>query len=114
MWLLWFNAPRDTYDHHVNAYYVMGCNGPAGPCGYQAGGHGSTHKPNLRICDDDGDFSIITKGAAAAILCSMGSISEESLNKWWTDGNRPGRKSMRGYHPLRRGARNPGRHHPCR
>ena len=23
MWLLWFNAPRDTYDHHVNAYYVI-------------------------------------------------------------------------------------------
>jgi len=94
VWLLWFNAPRDTYDHHVNAYYVMGCNGPAGPCGYQAGGRGSTHKPNLKICDDDGDFSIITEGAAAAILCSMGSISEEGLNKWWTDGTRPGTKAM--------------------
>lgn len=93
VWLLWFNAPRDTYDHHVNAYYVMGCNGPAGPCGYQAGGHGSTHKPRLEICDDDGDFSVITKGGAAAILCSMGGISEESLSKWWTDGTGAGTRS---------------------
>ena len=65
---------------------------------------GSTHKPNLRICDDDGDFSIITPGAAAAILCSIGSVLAESLNKWWTESNRPGRKSIGGYHPPRRGA----------
>ncbi len=96
VWLLWFNAPRDTYAYHVNAYYVMGCNGPAGPCGYQAGGHGSTRKPGLKICADDGDFSVITKGSAAAMLCSMGGISEEILNRWWTDGTGAGTKSMAG------------------
>ncbi len=95
VWLLWFNAPRDTFVYDTNAYYVMGCNGPAGPCGYQAGGpHGSTHKPSLKVCDDAGDFSVISRGGAAALLCSQGGISEESLDRWWTDGAGAGAKTV--------------------
>ncbi len=53
VWVLWFNAVKDWGSYHVPAYYVMGCNGPLGPCGYQAGRpHGSTHKPKLGICND--------------------------------------------------------------
>jgi hypothetical protein len=97
VWVLWFNAPRDYFSYRANAYYVMGCNGPMGPCGYQAGApHGTTHKPNLRICADDGDFSILTSRASAAILCSMGGISEEVLDRWWANGTGVGTKSMPG------------------
>src|SRR5260370_2889749 len=79
--VLSFNAPRDYFAYHANAYWVMGCNGPAGPCGAQASPpHGSTHKPSLWICADDRDFSVITSGASAAIRCSMGGISEERLH----------------------------------
>ena len=37
VWILWFNAPADYNRTGANAYYVMGCNGPAGPCGAGAG-----------------------------------------------------------------------------
>ncbi|WP_370100859.1 hypothetical protein [Streptacidiphilus sp. MAP12-20] len=97
VWMLWFNAPRDSFSYHANAYYVMGCNGPAGPCGYQAGApHGSTSKPRLRICGYDGDFSILTSGRSAAIICSMGGISEERLNNWWADGTGMGTRVVSG------------------
>lgn len=99
VWMLWFNAPRDSLAYRAPAYYVMGCNGPAGPCGYQAGGpHGSTHKPALRQCDDNGDFSIITSGRAAAIICSQGTLAEQKLNYWWTDGTRQGSTGLAGVH----------------
>jgi hypothetical protein len=95
VWVLWFNAPGDTFRSRANAYWVMGCNGPAGPCGSQAGGpHGSTHKPALYICADDGDFSVITSGASAAILCSMGGISEEVLDHNWANGTGVGTKAI--------------------
>lgn len=100
VWVLWFNAPGDYYRHRANAYWVLGCNGPAGPCGSQAGApHGSTHKPSLWICADDGDFSVIRSGASAAIVCSMGGISEEALTRWWADGTGAGTKSMPGLAP---------------
>jgi hypothetical protein len=87
----------------ANAYWVMGCNGPAGPCGSQAGGpHGSTHKPSLWVCADDGDFSIITSGSSAAILCSTNYLSEEQLNVWWTDGTGSGTAGLAGI-PLAEG-----------
>jgi hypothetical protein len=97
VWLLWFNAPRDHTVYDVPAYYVMGCNGPAGPCGYQAGApHGSTHKPELEQCNVNGDFSIITSGASAAILCSQYTLHEQALDKWWTDGTSQGGPGMAG------------------
>lgn len=97
VWLLWFNAPRDSFAYHVPAYYVMGCRGPLGPCGYQAGGlHGSTHKPDLKVCHDDGDFSIITSGTSAAIICSEYTLAEEKLDHWWTDGTGTGTIGLAG------------------
>jgi hypothetical protein len=96
-WILWFNAPRDNFAYHANAYYAMGCNGPAGPCGYQAGAPlGSTNKPSLHTCVDAGDFSILTSGPAAAILCSDTGISEEQLDASWVNGTGPGTKAVPG------------------
>ena len=97
VWLLWFNAPRDSFAYHAPAYYVMGCAGPLGPCGYQDGGpHGSTHKPSLKFCNADGDFSIITSGASAAIICSRYTLAEEQLDHWWTDGTGRGATGLGG------------------
>ena len=99
VWLLWFNAPRDSFVYHAPAYIVLGCNGPAGPCGYQAGApHGSTHKPALRQCDVDGDFSVIASGRAAAIVCSQDTLAEEQLDYWWTDGTSAGSSGLAGAH----------------
>jgi hypothetical protein len=95
VWVLWFNAPGDYYRSRANAYWVMGCNGPAGPCGSQAGApHGSTHKPALKICADDGDFSVITSGSSAAIICSLGGLSEEQLAGSWASGTGSGTKNL--------------------
>jgi hypothetical protein len=97
VWVLWFNAVKDWWSYHVPAYYAMGCNGPLGPCGYQAGRpHGSTHKPKLVICNDNGDFSILTSGASAAIVCSLRGLSEEQLSKWWADGTGVGTRNLAG------------------
>ena len=99
VWILWFNAPGDWVRHHVNAYWAMGCNGPAGPCGSQAGGpHGSTHKPAMTDCNDNGDFSIVTApGRLPVILCSMsGAISEEQIAPGWVDGDATGTKDIPG------------------
>lgn len=95
VWVLWFNAPGDYSRSRANAYWVMGCNGPAGPCGSQAGApHGSTHKPTLNICEDDGDFSVITSGSSAAIICSMDGLSEEKLSGSWANGSGSGTKNL--------------------
>jgi hypothetical protein len=98
VWVLWFNAPIDHYRYRANAYYVMGCNGPLGPCGYQAGKpYGSTHKPRLTACDVPGDFSVITDGDGhAAIICSHQTLSEQPLSKWWTDGTGTGTTGLAG------------------
>jgi len=85
-WILWFNAPEDTFSQNTNAYWALGCNGPAGPCGSAAGTpHGTDHKPTLGPCTDDGDFSL-TSGAAAAVVCSQGRLSEEQLTPSWVEG----------------------------
>jgi hypothetical protein len=111
VWVLWFNAPRDYLAYSVNGYYAMGCNGPVGPCGYQAGApHGSTHKPNFSICTYHGDFSVLTNGASAAILCSMGGgggISEEVLDGSWTNGTGVGTAFMAGIGPRAAGVVTP-------
>jgi hypothetical protein len=96
-WLLWFNAPGDTMHRHANAYWVLGCDGPLGPCGSSAGGRdGFDHKPKLTVCDKDGDFSIITDGTSAAILCQHGTLAEEQLASSWIDGDGVGHQQLAG------------------
>lgn len=88
--MLYFNAPADYWRDHSNAYYVMGCNGPAGPCGATAGApYGSTHKPAMYMCNQVGDFSIVTDGTNNPyIFCTYDNqtLAEEQLNYWGTDG----------------------------
>lgn len=73
VWILWFNAPYDTVHFNANSYYVMGCNGPAGPCGSSAGPpHGSVSKPAVYKCTGAGDFSIVPDGTSAWITCNLG------------------------------------------
>jgi hypothetical protein len=98
VYILWFNAPGDWYRFHANAYWVMGCNGPAGPCGAEAGApHGSTHKPVLTECDDHGDFSIVTQPVGRpVIICSNQALSEEQLDGNWTNGDGIGSHHLAG------------------
>jgi hypothetical protein len=98
VWLLWFNAPADWNRTRANAYYVMGCAGPAGPCGPGAGQFGSLHKPNLSICSDNGDFSIVDFAGSAYIVCTMADqvINMEQLDRWWTNGADVGLRKVAG------------------
>ncbi len=87
VWILWFNAPDDYRRTGANAYYAMGCLGPAGPCGDDTPG-GTTHKPNLYTCYGNGDFSIVNDGGSAYIVCTMPdqTLRIEPLDRWWTNG----------------------------
>ncbi|MBB3082283.1 hypothetical protein [Geodermatophilus sabuli] len=98
VWILWFNAPADWNRTRANAYYAMGCAGPAGPCGPGAGQFGSLHKPNLSICHDNGDFSIVDFAGAAYIACTMAdqTLNIEQLDQWWTNGINVGQRRMAG------------------
>ncbi|MEU3840183.1 hypothetical protein AB0E88_09145 [Streptomyces sp. NPDC028635] len=76
--LLWFNAPRHHTQYKVNAYNVMTCAGPAGPCG-PAAANGTYTKPVLDVCAGNGDFGIIERaGTRPAIVCTM--PGETALN----------------------------------
>ncbi|MEV4319850.1 hypothetical protein [Actinocrispum sp. NPDC049592] len=89
VWILWFNAPDDFRRIGANAYYALGCNSPVGPCGSEAGGpHGSTNKPNMSTCYDNGDFSIVNDGGSAYIVCTMANqtLNIEPLDQWWVNG----------------------------
>lgn len=88
VWILWFNAPADYSRVGANAYYAMGCAGPAGPCGDGAVPNGSVHKPSLWGCHDNGDFSIVNNAGTPYIACTMvdQTISIEQLDAWWTNG----------------------------
>lgn len=89
VWILWFNAPDDYRRTGANAYYALGCNGPAGPCGDAAGApHGGTYKPNLSTCYGNGDFSIVDDGGTAYITCTMAdqTLRIEPLDQWWVNG----------------------------
>lgn len=95
VWILWFNAPGDWARTKANAYYALGCNGPAGPCGAAAGApYGSTHKPAMGVCYDNGDFSIFSDPGTgvAYIACTMAdqSIRVEQLDGSWTNGTGSG------------------------
>jgi hypothetical protein len=98
VWILWVNAPADWNRTRANAYYAMGCAGPAGPCGPGAGQFGSLHKPSLSICHDNGDFSIVHLGASAYIVCTMAdqTLNIEQLDRWWTNGINVGQRRMAG------------------
>lgn len=95
VWILWFNAPDDFRRTRANAYYAMGCQGPAGPCGAGVAG-GTTHKPNLYTCHDNGDFSIVYDGGTAYIACTMANqtFSIEPLDRWWTNGTGGGLRNV--------------------
>lgn len=100
VWILYFNAPADVGRGRDEAYYAMGCNGPAGPCGAAAGPpHGSTYQMPLQACNMQGDFSIIVDGATAYLACSSGTITIEQLDVWWVNGvanNSTGAGAVRG------------------
>lgn len=87
VWILWFNAPDDFRRMGANAYYAMGCLGPAGPCGDDYPG-GTTHKPALSTCYGNGDFSIVNDAGHAYIACTMAdqTLRIEQLDQWWTNG----------------------------
>jgi|SRR3954468_3532854 len=89
VWILAFNAPFDWQRTHANAYYFMGCAGPAGPCGPGAT-HGSLNKPNLWACTGNGDFSLYTNSGKAYMVCTHPqptmSLSTEALDFNWTNG----------------------------
>ncbi len=98
VWILWFDAPYDYAVHNTNSYYVMGCNGPAGPCGYQAP-YGTVHKPTLKYCVGNDDLSIVTPpGGQPVALCTNAdqTAAEEELDQWGTNGDGTGSSDLAG------------------
>lgn len=92
--ILWFNSPIDFSRNGANAYNVMGCNSPEGPCGPNAGRPwGSYNKPRLDICSGNGDFGFIESGRwgqRPAMVCTMpggASLNIQELNYWGSGGN---------------------------
>ena len=100
VYVLWFNEVNGRTSTTTSAYWTMGCNGPAGPCGASAGApHGSTHKPTLHQCNgNNGDFALTQDGiGGAVIICSYGgTLAEEHLDYWWTNGNNTGSTALGG------------------
>jgi len=91
-WLLWFNAPADFTRTHANAYYVLTCTGPAGPC------HDPV-KPALHDCAGNGDFSIVRDDPRPpVILCTMPdqTLNAERLDASGTAGVGGGRHRLAG------------------
>jgi hypothetical protein len=100
VWVLWWNEVNGRTSTTTSAYWIMGCNGPAGPCGASAGApHGSTHKPTLHQCaGNNGDFALTPDGAGgAAIICSYGGTPAiEHLDNSWANGNGSGANGLAG------------------
>jgi hypothetical protein len=92
--------PDSRTSTSTHAYWLMGCNGPAGPCGAGAGGpHGSTYKPRLTQCaGENGDFAIVPEGGTgAAIICSYGgTLAVERLDWNWANGTGQGSTALAG------------------
>lgn len=91
VYVLWFNSPA-TYAGWggANAYNAMGCNGPAGPCGAEAGApNGTSHKPNLgSYCGANGDFGIHSDGVNWWMICTKAgtaSLEQVRLDQWLTN-----------------------------
>ena len=93
-WILWFNAPADFVLRGANAYWTMGCNSATGPCGAAAGPpFGSTGKPSLWSCHDNGDFSIVPDSPRPPVmLCTMKdqTLASERISFWGASGEAPG------------------------
>lgn len=106
VYILWFNAPKALTGGASSAYYVMGCNGPQGPCGTAAGPpNGSTHRPALNQCSSaNGDFALTHDDTGAAIVCTKGgtaqSLSIERLSSWGSDGTGTGTTDLAGLHQV--------------
>lgn len=102
VYVLWFNEVDGRTSAATSAYWIMGCNGPSGPCGASAGApHGSTHKPVLHspgCAGNNGDFALTPDGTGgAAIICSYGGVlSAEHLDGSWANGNGAGATSLAG------------------
>jgi hypothetical protein len=100
VWVLWFNEVNGRTSTTTSAYWIMGCNGPAGPCGASAGApHGSTHKPVLHQCNgNNGDFGLVPDNTGgAAIICSYGgTLAIEHLDRNWANGDGTGSNGLAG------------------
>ena len=100
VFLLWFNAPADYARNGANAYYSMGCNSPVGPCGASAGPpYGSTRKPPMYICAENGDFTIVQDDPRPpSIACTMANqtLAQETLDVWGTGGANVGSRNLAG------------------
>jgi hypothetical protein len=99
VWILYFNQPDARTSTTTHAYWLMGCNGPAGPCGKSAGApHGSTYKPKLNQCNgNNGDFALVPDGTSAAIICSYGgTLAAERLDWNWANGTSQGANGLAG------------------
>jgi hypothetical protein len=99
VWILWFDAPYDwNVNHNNNSYYAMGCNGPTGPCGYQAP-YGTVHKPTLKYCVGNDDLTIVTppSGRPVALCTNFDQTpAEEELDQWGTNGDGVGSSNLAG------------------
>ena len=101
VFVLYFNTPGDWARTRANAYYAMGCNGPAGPCGDSAGPpYGSTRKPPLYICSGNGDFSftVVSDGNTLWMFCTQPdqTLAVEGLDQWGTTGTNVGAANLAG------------------
>jgi hypothetical protein len=106
VWVLWFNAPSyvtSGLGSAPHAYMIMGCNGPAGPCGASAGApYGTTHRPTLHQCNGangDPGISASSDGTSIYLLCPMigtTSVAVEQLSKWGSDGTGVGATNVAG------------------
>ncbi|WP_441247052.1 hypothetical protein [Kitasatospora sp. McL0602] len=100
-WVLWFNSPSDYNWIGANAYNVMGCNSPAGPCGPTAGApYGSYRKPPLYTCYGNGDFGLAvdTASRSLVVVCTMpdSTLSVEQIDLWGTSSARHGAAYLAG------------------
>lgn len=100
VWILWFTDPRDTRQRAESAYWVMGCNSPAGPCGASAGApYGSTYKPQMQICTGNGDASFAPDGAGHMdMTCTLSNqtLADEQLDQWGANGTGTGATNLAG------------------
>jgi len=105
VWVLWWNGPaymNSGYGSAPHAYMVMGCNGPAGPCGATAGApYGSTYRPPLTQCAGaNGDFALTFDATSAVIVCTTTgptmALAEERLTKWGSGGTGVGATNLAG------------------
>src|SRR5690606_18454604 len=79
-----------------NAYYVLGCAGPTGPCG---GSDAATVKPVLHDCTGNGDFSLVPDAPRPPVmLCTMPdqTLASERLTEAGTGGAGNGRQRLAG------------------